>query len=138
MCYGLETEREQLDKSAHRPAHSQECNPDLSVCSSASKYKQTVLVFNKVFSDMSFVFLLLPNPALSAKGHLDRSISTEMARVRHVPKAEKGTDSKSPTFWVCTLTTQLPGKTWSQFLLHHFDGFRPVSSLNERRDHGFV
>lgn len=58
----------------------QECNPDLSACSSASKYKQTILMFKKVFSDTSFVFLLLANEALSEKGHLEGSVSTEKIR----------------------------------------------------------
>lgn len=63
-------QKEQLGNQHTRPAHSQECNPDLSAYSSVSKCKQTVLMFKKVFSDISFVFLLLANQALSAKGHL--------------------------------------------------------------------
>lgn len=49
----------------HLQMQRQECNPDISVCSSA--YKQKILMFKKIFSDISFVFLLLANQALAAK-----------------------------------------------------------------------
>lgn len=62
----------------HLQKQHRERNLDISVCSSA--YKQKILMFKKVFSDISFVFLLLAHQALSAKGHVDRSVSTEMVR----------------------------------------------------------
>lgn len=33
-----------------------------------------------------------------------------------LPQAKEGIDVKSPTSWVGTLTPQLPGKTWREFL----------------------